>query len=66
MEHTRLDFLRRQLGNIEQWQDFRLRVGTANTPQCGGFGIRSVPREVKRMPNPKPHWQYYFLVPFSI
>jgi hypothetical protein len=31
VKHTRLDFLRRQLGNIEQWQDFRLGSETANT-----------------------------------
>src|SRR5262249_34359171 len=42
MEHTRLDFFCRQLRNIEQWQDFRLQPETANTPRCGGFGIRSV------------------------
>ena len=32
VEHTRLDFLCGQLGNIEQWQVFRLLAETANTP----------------------------------
>jgi hypothetical protein len=32
MEHAGLDLFGRQLGNIEQWQDFRLYPETANTP----------------------------------
>ena len=32
MEHARQDFVRGQLGNIQQWQVFRLLTETANTP----------------------------------
>ena len=31
MEHARQNLLGGQFGNIEQWQDFRLIAGTANT-----------------------------------
>jgi hypothetical protein len=32
VKHARQDFIRGQLGNIQQWQVFRLCTETANTP----------------------------------